>query len=77
MENTTYNMKELLKIAVISGASDLQITVGVPPVLKVRGELEYAGEKKLMPEDTKRLVRELFPNDETFNSFLEIGRAHV
>lgn len=73
MENTTYNMKELLKIAVISGASDLQITVGVPPVLKVRGELEYAGEKKLMPEDTKRLVRELFPNDETFNSFLAVG----
>lgn len=69
----TYCMKELLNLALTSGASDLQITVGVPPILKVRGELQYAGEKELRPEDTKRLVRELFPNEEAFNEFLAVG----
>lgn len=73
MENTTYSLKELLRTAVKNNASDIQITVGVPPVLKVRGELVFAGEKILSPEDTKRLVGELFPDDETFNSFLAVG----
>ena len=35
MENTTYSLKELLR-TVKNNASDIQITVGVPPVLKVR-----------------------------------------
>ncbi len=73
MENTSYSMEKLLKIAVNSNASDLQITVGVPPVLKVKGELQFAGDRILMPEDTKRLVRELFTNDETFNAFIAAG----
>ncbi|NLL66370.1 MAG: type IV pilus twitching motility protein PilT [Clostridiaceae bacterium] len=73
MEKNTYSMKELLINAIKNGASDLQVTVGVPPVFKIRGEWQYVGEKELEPEDTKRLVRELFPNDETFNAFLAVG----
>jgi len=73
MENTTLSIIELLKFAVNNNASDVQITVGVPPVMKIRGEWVFAGEKILKQDDTKRLVRELYPNDETFNSFLTAG----
>ncbi len=73
MDNIEYSMIELLKLAANNNASDIQITVGVPPVMKVRGEWVYAGEKILKQADTKRLIRELFPNDETFNSFLAAG----
>lgn len=73
MEEKIYSMKELLLTAINKGASDLQITVGVPPVLKVKGILEYIGDRRLSPADTKTLVRELFPNDEVFNAFLSVG----
>lgn len=37
-------------------ASDIHITVGLPPVLRINGKLENLGEGKLSPEDTKNLV---------------------
>lgn len=51
-----FTMEELLGQAKEKGASDLHITVGVPPIMRVHGELEMVGEAKLMPPDTNELI---------------------
>lgn len=71
--NQQMSLHELLKIAKTEGASDLQLTVGVPPVIKVKGMLEYVGEARLMPSDTERLVRELFPDEQGYFDFKASG----
>ncbi|AIF51794.1 type IV pilus twitching motility protein PilT [Pelosinus sp. UFO1] len=48
-------MEKLLHQAVKSGASDLHITVGVPPILRVNGNLVRAEHKVLTVKDTEEL----------------------
>lgn len=73
MEQANYTIKDLLGTAIEKGASDLHITVGVPPLMKVRGEFEHIGDRNLGPDDTRALVRELFEDEESFNQFLSVG----
>ncbi len=49
----------LLKIAKDHEASDIHITVGVPPKMRVSGELVDMNYPKLMPDDANGLIREL------------------
>jgi twitching motility protein PilT len=53
------NMEDLLKLMVEVGASDLHITVGVPPVFRIDGRITRTDFDVLRPEDTKRLVYEI------------------
>ncbi|MCT4595186.1 MAG: type IV pilus twitching motility protein PilT [Anaeromicrobium sp.] len=53
------NIIDLLKKTVEAKASDLHITVAVPPVIRVNGNLERLDEKSLCPEDTISLAEEL------------------
>ncbi len=56
----TPSIDELLRKAVEIKASDLHITVGVPPILRVRGDLvPLDGYDRLMPPDTEALTHEL------------------
>ncbi|KMT21326.1 type IV pilus twitching motility protein PilT [Clostridium cylindrosporum] len=66
------NLKDLLKECGERGASDLHITVGVPPMLRVNGNLTPIGDEKLMPEDTKRYVQAIL-GDEGYKAYEEIG----
>ena len=50
---------ELLKQAIELQASDLHITVGSPPILRINGSLQKVGEVNLTPDDTIKLVKEL------------------
>ncbi len=63
----------LLEKAVEKKASDLFLTVGKPPMLKVDGKLEALGEKVLKPEDTQRLVKCLFDKEHHYEEFIEEG----
>lgn len=47
---------KLLKIVVEKGASDLFITVGRPPTVKINGKLFAAGKNTLSPEQSRDLV---------------------
>ncbi len=67
------NLEELLKQAVKEDASDIFITVGVPPTLKIHGGLFPVGEMRLMPEDTEALVKALFKKESHYETFLECG----
>lgn len=50
-------IEELLEIVVKHNASDLHLIVGIPPVLRVDGELmEISGQKPLVSEDAERLI---------------------
>ncbi|MCH4888797.1 type IV pilus twitching motility protein PilT [Acidaminobacter sp. JC074] len=51
---------ELLKMAHRNKASDVHITVGVPPVIRVNGKLIHVDNvDNLMPEDTEKIAYEL------------------
>ncbi len=52
-------LKELLTTAIDKGASDLHVTVGVPPMLRINGSLLPYGDLKLFPQDILKLVEEV------------------
>jgi twitching motility protein PilT len=52
-------MSELLHLAVDEGASDLHLTVGSPPLLRINGGLQPLETPSLKPEDTERLMKSI------------------
>jgi len=49
-------LAELLKTAVQAGASDLHLTIGVAPMIRIDGKLRAVDHPALSPADTKRLA---------------------
>ncbi|MFO1529409.1 MAG: type IV pilus twitching motility protein PilT [Kiritimatiellia bacterium] len=60
---TDVSMDELLSLTVEEGASDLHITAGVPPTLRIHGSLNAIDSEPLRPEDTDRLMRSIASED--------------
>lgn len=59
------DMAELLQYAVQYGASDLHLTVGRPPMVRIAGRLVASGyEQILNAEDTKSLVYSILTDDQ-------------
>ena len=54
-----YNIQELLSEMVKRGASDLHITAGSPPLLRISGKLTPIGADKLKPDETMRMTYSL------------------
>lgn len=52
-------MQELLREAVERKASDLHITVGIPPVFRIYGRLLRADRPVLLPDITRQLYKEI------------------
>jgi len=67
-------MDELLRTAVATEASDLHITVNLPPVFRRSGALEYAGADKLTADETEKLLDPLM-NDDLKQQFAEKGEV--
>jgi len=63
---------DLLREAVAREASDLHVTVGVPPVLRLSGSLTHMAYPVLMPADTDKLLAAI-TNDEQRHKFHEQG----
>lgn len=63
----------LLTKAVEQNASDIFITVGVPPTFKIDGKLVQLEHPKLTPEDTEGFVKGLFKREDHYSEFLENG----
>ena len=49
-------MRDLLKLMVEKGGSDLFVTVGFPPAIKVHGKMTPVSKTELTPENTKALA---------------------
>lgn len=66
-------LQSLLKEAVDKMASDIFISVGVPPTLKINGQLIKVDDEKLNPETAKKMISELFKTEEDFLDFVKTG----
>lgn len=63
---------ELLGKCKEMNASDLHLTVGIPPVLRIYGKMFRIGDVKLTPEDIDRYVHQSL-NEEQLRKLEEIG----
>jgi len=78
------NMEALMALAIDRQSSDIHLTVGLPPMLRIHGVLVPAeGYARLMPEDTEAAAREI-TDDTQWEKFVRtrefdfsIGRARV
>lgn len=66
--NKDLKIQQLFKLVVDSGASDLHITSGTAPGLRVHGEIVRVKTSPLSGEDTKRLIYQIL-TDEQKNEF--------
>ena len=57
----TIHIDRLLETVVKQGASDLHLTVGRPPVIRIHGHLRSLETKVLAPEDTVALMKSITP----------------
>jgi len=72
------NMMDLLKMAVEKRASDLHITVGRPPVLRIDGELVDLDYKPLDPEAARYLIYSILTHQQrdTFEDDSDLDFAY-
>lgn len=67
------NIREILTEAKEAGASDVHITVGIPPKMRVNGKLiTMANYSKLLPADTLEIVLDIMTENQR-NKFEERG----
>lgn len=66
----TFN--ELLELTISKKASDLHLTVGIPPTIRVNGELIQTDLNRLVPSDTESFVKQIL-NDEDLKEYLKHG----
>lgn len=66
-------INDILKIAVEKKASDIFLSVGVQPTIKVNDKLEKIGEEKLMPDTARVLVSSIFKKEEDLQEFEKNG----
>ncbi len=59
MSGEHVEMDDLLQLAVDEGASDLHLTVGLPPMMRLHGHLEGLDCSPLTPADTERLMKSI------------------
>jgi twitching motility protein PilT len=58
----TLNMDRILQACVSQGASDIHLSVGRPPVLRIDGHLRSLETKVLEPDDTTALMKSITPD---------------
>lgn len=68
-------LDELLETTIQENASDLHLTVGVRPTIRVNGNLISIGTEKLNPADTEKFAREILGND--FEKYMKIGEMNA
>ncbi|MBT3294737.1 MAG: type IV pilus twitching motility protein PilT [Verrucomicrobia bacterium] len=56
-------MNDLLQLTVDEDASDLHLTVGAPPMLRIHGGLQPLDSPLLTPDDTERLMKSITSPD--------------
>lgn len=57
-------IEELLLKTLELGASDLHITTGLPPVIRIHGELRALDYPKLLPNDTRELIYSILTQEQ-------------
>ena len=68
------NFKEIVHTAVDRDASDLHLTVGLPPIFRIDGDLVNAGEEPLAEEDVAEAVR-ILANEKQLETLKNTGEV--
>jgi len=71
------SMDSLLKIMVQNQGSDLFLSVGSPPAMKIDGEIKRFKADNLSPDDTERLAHEIIDTEQAWEEFREKGGANL
>ena len=74
-DQATRMMQTLLKKMVAKEGSDLFITAGFPPAIKIDGEIHRAAEQRLTPEQSAVIVRSIM-NDKQARDFDATKECH-
>ena len=62
----------ILRAAMEFKASDIHLTVGVPPIFRINGDIKRYGKEMLLPADTEAIAKEIIPEN-LYNQFKEKG----
>lgn len=62
MMTNRFSIRALLEKAYEDKASDLHLTVGIPPVFRKNGRLEHFGDVAISPEDVQEMIQEMLPS---------------
>ncbi|WP_032121835.1 MULTISPECIES: type IV pilus twitching motility protein PilT [Clostridium] len=65
------DLNKLLEITTQRQASDLHLTVGIPPTIRANGRLQGIKEDKLSPQDTEKYAKEIL--GDLYETYLERG----
>jgi twitching motility protein PilT len=65
-------MDQLLRAAFELKASDVHLTVGVPPIMRINGDLKKYGKDIMKPDDTEEMARAIIP-DNMWTQFKDKG----
>ncbi|WP_195999719.1 type IV pilus twitching motility protein PilT [Clostridium sp. 1001271B_151109_B4] len=66
-----YILQELLSKTIQMKASDLHLTVGLPPTIRCNGKLIHLGQDRLSPNDVEEFSKEILK--EKYDEYLSIG----
>lgn len=69
------DIETLLKLSVEKKASDIFISAGVPPTLKINGVLTRLDAAVLTPKDTEKMVHDLFEDERLLIHYSDSGEA--
>lgn len=70
-----YELNKLLAKTLELKASDLHLTVGIPPTVRINGKLIKIGEERLLPPDVEVFAREILASE--FDKYNEIGEFDI
>ncbi len=71
-----YKLEQILAHAVKHGASDVHLTVGSPPAVRIDGDIRFMGEDKLSPDDTLVFLDDIMDEGQK-ERFLKTGDADL
>jgi twitching motility protein PilT len=68
----TERIDNILRAAIEFKASDIHLTVGVPPIFRINGDIKRYGKEMLLPADTEAIAKQIIP-DNLWEQFKEKG----
>lgn len=68
-------LNELLELTINQKASDLHLTVGVPPTIRINGRLKALEYDKITPKDTENYAKEILKDPKEYEEYIKMGEA--
>ncbi|MEH7417116.1 type IV pilus twitching motility protein PilT [Neobacillus drentensis] len=68
----TERIDNILRAAIEFKASDIHLTVGVPPIFRINGDIKRYGKEMLLPPDTEAIAKQIIPEN-LWEQFKEKG----